>query len=204
MNLFRGGMSMGLHLCTERRGANHRQSIQLALIFTVAAAFTPYGAHGADPQAQATTASTPAQAPGSPENQALEQVVVTATAVGVRKLDASYSITTVNADQIKMANPKSAADLLKVSPGIWPESTGGQTGANIEIAGFPGGGDAPYFTNQFMGSPLYGAPTLSFFEQSSMVRLYDPVERVEIVQGGPSVVFAARPPAPTPQYILKH
>ena len=39
---------------------------------------------------------------------------------------------------------------------MWPESTGGQTGANIEIAGFPGGGDAPYFTTQMMGSPLYG------------------------------------------------
>ena len=50
---------------------------------------------------------------------------------------------------------------------MWPESTGGQTGANIEIAGFPGGGDAPFNTVQLMGSPLYGMPTLSFFEQTS-------------------------------------
>ena len=56
---------------------------------------------------------------------------------------------------------------------MWPESTGGQTGANIEIAGFPGGGDAPYFTTQLMGSPLYGMPTLSFFETTSIFRLDD-------------------------------
>ncbi|MDB6088764.1 MAG: TonB-dependent receptor [Gammaproteobacteria bacterium] len=196
---------MSLLLCTARRSAN-RQSTQLAVIALFAAALTPHGARAADPQGQATTTSSSAptaEAPTTSENQGLEQVVVTATAVSVKKLDASYSITTVDADQIRAANPKSAADLLKVSPGIWPESTGGQTGANIEIAGFPGGGDAPYFTNQIMGSPLYGAPTLSFFEQSSMMRLDDTVERVEIVQGGPAVVFADGQPGATANYILK-
>ena len=78
----------------------------------------------------------------------LETVVVTGSAItgGVKKLEASYNIVTANEDEIRNANPKSTADLLKISPGMWPESTGGQTGANIEIAGFPGGGDAPYFT----------------------------------------------------------
>ena len=89
------------------------------------------------------------------------------SAGGVKKLEASYNIVTANEEEIRRANPKSTADLLKISPGMWPESTGGQTGANIEIAGFPGGGDAPYFTTQLMGSPLYGMPTLSFFETTT-------------------------------------
>ena len=86
----------------------------------------------------------------------LETVVVTGSAIsgGVKKLEASYNIVTANEEEIRKANPKSTADLLKISPGMWPESTGGQTGANIEIAGFPGGGDAPYFTTLMMGSPL--------------------------------------------------
>jgi hypothetical protein len=42
---------------------------------------------------------------------------------------------------------------------------------------------------QMMGSPLYGMPTLSFFEQTSIFRLDDTVERAEIVQGGPSAVW---------------
>jgi outer membrane receptor protein involved in Fe transport len=133
----------------------------------------------------------------------MQEVVVTATATSVRKLDASYTIVTADADQIRRANPKSTADLLKISPGIWPESTGGQTGANIEVAGFPTGGDAPYFTVQLMGAPLYGMPTLSFFEQSTLVRLDDTIERVEIVQGGPAVVFADGQPGASANFILR-
>ncbi len=105
--------------------------------------------------------------------------------------------------QIREANPKSTADLLKISPGMWPESTGGQTGANIEIAGFPGGGDAPYFTTLLMGSPLYGMPTLSFFETTSIFRLDDTVRSVEILQGGPSVVFAGGQMGATANFLLK-
>ncbi|HEY7642224.1 MAG TPA: hypothetical protein VH814_21000, partial [Steroidobacteraceae bacterium] len=130
------------------------------------------------------TVSTPtllhaeeAPPPRGEQSSSLETVVVTGSAIssGVKKLEASYNIVTANEDEIRNANPKSTADLLKISPGLWPESTGGQTGANIEIAGFPGGGDAPYFTTQLMSSPLYGMPTLSFFETTSIFRLDDTI-----------------------------
>src|SRR5262245_22578948 len=54
----------------------------------------------------------------------LETVVVTGSALrsGVRKLEASYNIVTANEEQIRDSNPRSTADLLKISPGIWPES----------------------------------------------------------------------------------
>jgi outer membrane receptor protein involved in Fe transport len=183
------------------RGARATRN-QLAVLATIVIISAPHSARAAAPQAE--SAEAPAASAAAPaSDDALEQVVVTATATAVRKLDASYTITAVNAEQIKMANPKSAADLLKVAPGLWPESTGGQTGANIEVAGFPSGGDSPFFTNQFMGSPIYGSPTLSFFEGTSAIRLDDTVERVEIVQGGPSVVFADGQPGATANYILK-
>ena len=121
----------------------------------------------------------------------------------MKKLEASYNIVTATEEEIRRANPKSTADLLKISPGMWPESTGGQTGANIEIAGFPGGGDAPYFTALLMGSPLYGMPTLSFFETTTIVRLDDTVKSVEILQGGPSVVFAGGQMGATANFLLK-
>jgi outer membrane cobalamin receptor len=135
----------------------------------------------------------------------LETVVVTGSAIagGVTKLEASYNIVTASEEQIRQSNPKSTADLLKISPGMWPESTGGQTGANIEIAGFPGGGDSPYFTTLLMGSPLYGMPTLSFFETTSIFRLDDTVRTVEILQGGPSVVFAGGQMGATANFFLK-
>src|SRR5689334_126196 len=151
-------------------------------------------------------AQEPASAPqGNNDESGLETIVVTgvASAGGVKKLEASYNIVTANEEEIRRANPKSTADLLKISPGMWPEATGGQTGANIEIAGFPGGGDAPYFTTQLMGSPLYGMPTLSFFETTSIFRLDDTVRSAEILQGGPSVVFAGGQMGATSNFLLK-
>ena len=144
-------------------------------------------------------------APATADASGLETVVVTGSAIsgGVTKLEASYNIVTANEEQIRQSNPKSTADLLKISPGLWPESTGGQTGANIEIAGFPGGGDAPYFTTLLMGSPVYGMPTLSFFETTSIFRLDDTVRNVEILQGGPSVVFAGGQMGATANFFLK-
>jgi outer membrane receptor protein involved in Fe transport len=150
-------------------------------------------------QDQTPPAATSA-APAAP----LQEVVVTANATeGVRRLDASYNIVSVDAEQIKQMNPTSTADILKVSPGIWPESSGGQTGANIEIAGFPSGGDSPYFTNMIEGLPLYGMPNLSFMDSSSLFRLDDTTERVEVVQGGPSAVFGPGQMGATANFILR-
>ncbi|MGN6706905.1 MAG: TonB-dependent receptor [Rhodanobacter sp.] len=156
-------------------------------------------------QAPATRSSAPQKKAEIAQAKTLEQVVVTGNTAtgGLKKIDTSYSVTTATAEQIKEANPKSTADLLKISPGMWPESTGGQTGANIEIAGFPGGGDAPFFSTQLMGSPLYGMPTLSFFETTSIFRLDDTVDRVEILQGGPSVVFGDGQIGATANFMLK-
>jgi hypothetical protein len=168
-----------------------RLHISLAMLATAATASLSH--------AQETP--PPREASGS----SLETVVVTGSAIssGVTKLEASYNIVTATEEEIRQSNPKSTADLLKISPGMWPESTGGQTGANIEIAGFPGGGDAPYFTTQLMGSPLYGMPTLSFFETTSIFRLDDTIRSVEILQGGPSVVFAGGQMGATSNFLLK-
>jgi outer membrane cobalamin receptor len=186
----------------EGETMQHRkpQLIRYALSAAIAVALTPAAVMAQD------AAPQPAPAERSESSATtLDTVVVSGTAAGggVRKLEASFNIVTANAEQIKQANPKSTADLLKISPGMWPESTGGQTGANIEIAGFPGGGDAPYFSTLLMGSPLYGMPTLSFFETTSMFRLDDTVESVEILQGGPSVVFADGQMGASANFFLK-
>lgn len=136
-------------------------------------------------------------------SQNLQEVVVTATATAVKKLDASYNIVSVDRDLIKQSNPISSADILKVAPGIWPESSGGQTGANIEVAGFPSGGDAPFFTNMIEGMPLYGMPNLSFMDSSSFFRLDDTVDRVEIVQLGTAALFGPGQMGATANYLLR-
>ena len=190
---------------------NNKQMTRLMLSAAITGILMSATAMAQDSTQDTSATNAPATARKSPQRKAadakettnLQQVVVTGSATGVKKIDASYTLTTATAEQIKLANPKSTADLLKIAPGLWPESTGGQTGANIEIAGFPGGGDAPYFSTQMMGSPLYGMPTLSFFETTSIFRLDDTVERVEILQGGPSVVFGDGQIGATANFMLK-
>jgi outer membrane receptor protein involved in Fe transport len=138
------------------------------------------------------------------DSQNLQEIVVTASAVAVKKLDASFNIVSANLDEIQLSNPGSAAEIYKLSPGVWPEASGGQTGVNIDIAGFPnGGGDSPYFTTMIQGLPLYGSPDLSFMDNSTLVRFDDTVERVEIVQGGTSAIYGPGQAGATANFILR-
>lgn len=176
--------------------------IRYALSAAITVALAPAAAYAQEAAPAEPAATKPPAAQQA--TTTLDTLVVTGTASGsVRKLEASFNVVVAGEEEIKQANPKSTADLLKISPGMWPESTGGQTGANIEIAGFPGGGDAPYFTTMLMGSPLYGMPTLSFFETTSIFRLDDTISAVEILQGGPSAVFASGQMGATANFFLK-
>jgi outer membrane receptor protein involved in Fe transport len=155
--------------------------------------------------AQAQTAEPAAAQPSTEVNKEIQQVVVTgvASARGVRKVDSAFSITTANEEQLKQAAPSSTADIMKLVPGVYAESTGGQSGANIEVRGFPSGSDSPFVSVQMMGSPIFPPPTLSFFEGSSAFRLDDTVERVEVLRGGPSTVWSNAQPGATMNFILK-
>ena len=154
--------------------------------------------------AYADQAAAPAAGTTAASGETLQEVVVTATATGVKKLDASYNIVSASLNDIAMTNPQAASDIYKLSPGVWPENSGGQTGVNIDVAGFPnGGGDSPYFTTMIQGSPVYGSPFLSFMDNSSFVRMDDTVERVEIVQGGTSAIFGPGQEGATANFILR-
>jgi outer membrane receptor protein involved in Fe transport len=135
----------------------------------------------------------------------LDEIVVTGTpqSSGLKKLDASFSITTASLEEIRTANPSSAADLLKIVPGLWAESSAGETGANIELAGYPGGSDSPYVTYQINGSPIFPVPTLSFMDNSSLFRIDESIERAEVLLGGPSVVFSNGQIGATANFILR-
>lgn len=136
---------------------------------------------------------------------AIEEIIVTGTAGGaeLRKFDASFAITTASADEISMYQPESTADLLKLVPGVWAESSGGVAGANVMVRGFPGGGDAPFLTVQVNGSPIYPPPTLSFLENTTLFRLDETVLRMEALRGGPNPVFSNGQPGLTTNFILR-
>lgn len=135
----------------------------------------------------------------------IEEIIVTGTAGGaeLRKFDASFAITTMSDSDINEFAPQSTADLLKLVPGVWSESSGGVAGANIFVRGFPGGGDAPFYTLQVNGAPIFPPPTLSFLENSTLFRIDETVQRVEALRGGPNPVFSNGQPGLTTNFILR-
>lgn len=145
------------------------------------------------------------QSETQPADELLEEVVVTGTAAGaeVRKLEASFAITTVSDQEITKFSPQSTADLLRLVPGVWSESSGGVAGANVMVRGFPGGGDAPYLTVQVNGAPIFPIPTLSFMENTTLFRLDETVLRMEALRGGPNPVFSNGQPGLTTNFLLR-
>jgi outer membrane receptor protein involved in Fe transport len=156
-------------------------------------------------QAQALAQEASPLPPRDNVQQEMQQVVVTGTASasGTRKIDTSFSITTATEEQLRQAAPTSTADVLKIVPGVYAEATGGQSGANIEVRGFPSGSDSPFVSVQMNGNPIFPVPVLSFFEGSSAFRLDDTIERVEVLRGGPSTIYSVGQPGATMNFIMK-
>ena len=175
--------------------------VHLAQADETPALATPPVASTAPPGAVATKQT----AAEKEDARQLDTVVVTGTAKheGQKKLATSFSISTASEEQIKEAAPSSTADLLKIVPGIFVETSGGTAGANIEVRAFPTGGDAPYVTMQLDGTPIFPASTLSFMENSSLFRLDDTIERVEVLRGGPSPIWSNGQAGATANFIQK-
>ncbi len=175
-------------------GGNMKHGKSAGLLATLAAIL---GVNGAD--AQETEGDDEAAA------TVIEEIIVTGTAGGaeMRKLDASFSITTADAQAIEKFSPESTADLLKIVPGVWAESSGGVSGANVFVRGFPGAGDAPFLTVQLEGAPVFPPPTLSFLENTTLFRIDETVARVEALRGGPNPVLSNGQPGLTANFILR-
>ncbi|MDO6717807.1 TonB-dependent receptor [Psychrosphaera sp. 1_MG-2023] len=135
----------------------------------------------------------------------VEKIVVTGTFSGksVAKKEVSFAISSFSEDDIRKLAPKSTADLFKAVPGVWAESSGGVSGANVFVRGFPGGGDAPFLTVQLQGAPIFPPPTLSFLENSTLFRLDETVVFMDALRGGPNAVVSNGQPGLTTNFILK-
>ncbi|WP_423606752.1 TonB-dependent receptor [Sphingomonas sp. MS122] len=147
-------------------------------------------------QAQ-TQAADPAAAPQD-EAETTEEIVVVGTAGGgTRRQDAAFAVTTLSEEALDRAAPTSTADILRSVPGVMAESSGGQNGANIFVRGYPSGGDAQFVTFQLGGVPIFPPATLSFLENSQLIRLDETVKRVEAVRGGTGSLFSNGQPGLT-------
>lgn len=156
--------------------------------------------------AQVSTASAEeTTTDGNKESSQIEQIVVTGKASGMSglRVDQSYAITSVSADNITKLAPKSTAELFTVVPGVWSESSGGVAGANVFVRGFPSTGDAPFLSLQLNGAVIYPPSTLSFLENSSIFRLDETIQFMEALRGGANPVISHGQPGLTTNFVLK-
>jgi len=143
--------------------------------------------------------------PSDDEYGTIEEVIVTGVAGGaeLRKFDASFAITTTSSEEISKFSPKSTADLFKLVPGVWAESSGGVSGANVFVRGFPASGDAPFLSVHVNSVPIFPPPTLSFLENSTLFRIDETIVRMEALRGGPNPVFSNGQPGLTTNFMLR-
>lgn len=124
----------------------------------------------------------------------MTDIVVTGTRTPERKIESSTAITTVSARQIRERQPRSTADMVKVVPGFYVESSGGEVGGNLFARGLPADGSYRYVALMEDGMPVYGATELSFVNADIFVRLDENIENVEAVRGGNSALFGSNAP----------
>lgn len=146
----------------------------------------------------------PASVAPAEDEQASADIIVTGTAgAGTRRQDAAFALTTVDDKAIDRAAPSSTADLFRLIPGVSAESSGGQNGANIFVRGYPSGGDAEYVTLQTQGVPFFPPSTLSFLENSQLIRIDETLKRVEAVRGGTGALFSSGQPGLTINFVQR-
>ncbi|MBB5712723.1 TonB-dependent receptor [Sphingomonas xinjiangensis] len=185
-----------------------RVTLRHSLLATVALAALP-----AAVQAQ-TTSAAPAPvdsaAPAAdqlpaPDTSGDEIVVVgSANPAGQRRREAGYAVTTLSNEAIMAAAPISAADVLKLVPGIHAETTSGVSGPNIQVRGFPTSGDSKFVTMQIDSLPIFPVSSLAFLDNSTQIRLDETIKRVEATIGGQAVLFGNGQPGATVNFVQKN
>jgi outer membrane receptor protein involved in Fe transport len=139
--------------------------------------------------AQAPAAATAAEEPAS------DDIIVTGVAKGQNRLDSSISISTLTADAIAVAAPRSAAELFRSLPGIRSESSGGEGNANIQMRGIPiSTGGAKFLQIHEDGLPILEFGDIAFGNADIFLRVDSNVARVEAVRGGSASTFASNSP----------
>lgn len=196
----RGRMGVDAALARLLRGSGlgHRETPSGAYLIVPAQTEAAPPDQGQDTAVQRNPASADAVEPQSEETATTEDIVVIGTAgAGIRRQDAAFAVTTIDSGTAQRLGAQSTAEVLRVVPGVSVESSGGKNGANIFVRGYPSGGDAEFVTFQLQGVPFFPPPTLSFLENTQLIRTDETVQRVEAVRGGTGALFSNGQPGLT-------
>ncbi len=136
--------------------------------------------------------------------KAEDEIIVTGRA-GVGKYvkqDASFAISVIGKDELRLVNPTSVADVFKAVPGFWVESSGGEASNNIRTRGIPRDGYSSVGLQED-GLPVQHDPGLGYLNADQSFRLDESIYRVEAVRGGPASIFASNAPGGVVNFITR-
>lgn len=143
-----------------------------------------------------STSPTPRPAPSPPlPAPPAEDIIVTgrASASPLGRTDYSYAVSTISSEILERRTPLSTAELFRMVPGFWVESSGGEAGNNVRSRGIPTDG----FTSIALaenGIPVQYDGGLGYLNTDQSYRFDESLERIEVVRGGPSALFLPNAP----------
>jgi iron complex outermembrane recepter protein len=122
----------------------------------------------------------------------LQTLVVTGTQTPRMNLDASVAVTSLTAQDIQRAAPRSTTEALRYVPGFTRvESSGGEVNENYSVRGILG---IEYVNFLEDGLPVYPTMHTFFMNADNLFRIDENVERMEVVRGGASALFGSNTP----------
>ncbi len=171
----------------------------MRILFLSTSLFALAGAAHAAP-APAQTSDQSAEIKPLDETQ---DIVVTGRvgATDLRKVEASYAITTIDDAKLRISNPISAAEAFKQVPGFWVESSGGEGSNNVRSRGIPTDGFSSVALQENGLSVQYDG--LGYLNADQSFRFDETIARVEAVRGGPASIFAPNAPGGLVNFISR-
>ena len=131
----------------------------------------------------------------------LQEMVVTGTQTPRQNLAASVAVTTLTAQEVEQAAPRSTTEMLRYVPGFTRvESSGGEVNQNISMRGVLG---VEYVMFMEDGMPVFPTMHTFFMNADNLFRFDTNIERMEVVRGGASALFGSNTPGAIVNFINK-
>ncbi len=131
----------------------------------------------------------------------LQTMVVTGNLTPRQNLEASVAVTTLSAQEVEEAAPRSTTEMLRYVPGFTRvESSGGEVNQNITMRGILG---VEYVMFMEDGMPVFPTMHTFFMNADNLFRFDQNIERMEVVRGGASALFGSNTPGAIVNFINK-
>ncbi|MFZ4602185.1 MAG: TonB-dependent receptor [Caulobacterales bacterium] len=140
----------------------------------------------------APRAASPSTAPGQVIGG---DIIVTGRRPGdkLRKSQAAFAVTVIGETRLASLAPIGLADVLKLTPGFWVESSGGEASNNVRARGVPLDGYASIAVLEDGLSVQHDAG-LAFLNPDQVLRPSIGIARVEVLRGGTAAIAASQAP----------